>query len=78
MIDDSIEDGLSATAWVKRGGMMINRDALSLRDPESWIQLWKDKFGTITGFPWKEVYGWTPTVEVAISANLIDLEEELY
>ena len=65
---------LEATEWVHRGNRYVRRDALSISDPESWVRLWKDKFGTISGFPWEDVYGSTPTVEEIIRYGLVDMK----
>ena len=49
---------LKATAWFKNdSGIMFKRTALALAHPESWVSLWKKKYGDLDGFPWVEVYG---------------------
>lgn len=37
-------DTLEATEWVRKGTMLVRRDALSYNDPESWPSLYKQKF----------------------------------
>lgn len=50
-------DSLALTEWVKRGDMIVRREALDLNDPEAWPMKWQDKFGSVDGFPWTEIYG---------------------
>jgi ssDNA-binding Zn-finger/Zn-ribbon topoisomerase 1 len=46
-----------ATNYVRRGKMMVLREALPPLDSESWPSLWKEKYGSLTDFPWRQVYG---------------------
>lgn len=50
-------DSLALTVYVKRGVMIVLREALDVTDPESWPMKWKEKFGSVDGFPWTELYG---------------------
>jgi hypothetical protein len=54
---------VSATQWVRRGTMVVNRDCLAPIDKESWVSLWFAEYGTLDGFPWEDVYGATPSSE---------------
>jgi hypothetical protein len=50
-------DYLEATEWFVRGGVKIRRSALPADDTESWQTLWRNKFGSMEGFPYKQL-GW--------------------
>ncbi len=39
-----MDESISATKWIKEGDLIINRDGLNYKHPESWWQLWKDKY----------------------------------
>jgi hypothetical protein len=47
---------LSATEYVRRGNMLILRGALDITDSENYPSLWIAKYGSITDFPWEEVF----------------------
>jgi len=47
---------LSATEYIHRGNMIILREALDLTDPENYPSLWVAKYGSITEFPWEELF----------------------
>lgn len=64
------EEFVEATAWVKRGDRMVNRDYLSFNDEESWISLWRNKYGDLEGFPWKEIYGSVPSTMDLVRAGM--------
>jgi hypothetical protein len=51
------DDSLALTEWVKRGDMIVRREALGVTDPESWPTKWQEKFGDLDGFPWRKIYG---------------------
>lgn len=51
------DDSLALSVWVRRGSLMVRRDALSVTDPESWPTKWHEKFGDLEGFPWRKIYG---------------------
>lgn len=38
------ENGIMASVWVQRGGMIVQRYALDYDDPDSYWRLWWDKF----------------------------------
>lgn len=65
------EKSIQATQWVKSGGGMItNRNYLNLNHPESWVSLWKKKYGDLLEFPWEQVYGRVPTEKELFDAGI--------
>lgn len=48
---------IAATDYIHRGNTYVLRKALNMDDPESWQSLWTNKYGTIIGFPWEDMYG---------------------
>lgn len=41
------QDAISASVWVKRGNMIVQRNALDITDPDSYWQLWENTFGGV-------------------------------
>lgn len=52
-----VTDYIEGTEWITRGSIKIRRSALSADDPESWQAMWIAKFGSMEGFPYKQL-GW--------------------
>lgn len=65
-------DSLEATNYVHRGNSIILRSALPFSDSESWVSLWKNKFGNLEGFPWEDVFGDTPSHSELIRMGLVE------
>jgi hypothetical protein len=50
------EQSIEATDYIGHGtGRFLLRAALPDSHPESWPSLWKAKYGSLAGFPWKKL-----------------------
>jgi hypothetical protein len=71
-ISELDDEFVEAPEYVKRGDLLVLRTALPATDPESWPSLWRAKYGGLGHFPWAEVFGSDPTVEMLVHMGLAE------